>query len=93
VPTLRVPRGLVPLVQVLAASSLFIYVLHWQVLQAMRSTPWLGYAAGLGAGVAYWWVWTRGPGLVRSARSRLRPREETIRESTPQPMSSAASSH
>jgi len=70
VPTLRVPRGLVPLVQVLAASSLFIYVLHWHVLQETRSTPWLGYLGGLVAGVAYWWVWTRGPGLVRAARAR-----------------------
>ncbi|HSF97362.1 MAG TPA: AMP-binding protein [Ornithinibacter sp.] len=89
VPTLRVPRGLVPMVQVLAASSLFIYVLHWQVLQAMRSTPWLGYAAGLVAGVGYWWVWTRGPGLVRTARAR-RCREDI---GNAQPMSSAASSH
>jgi hypothetical protein len=70
VPTLRVPRGLVPLVQVLAASSLFIYVLHWHVLQETRSTPWLGYLGGLVAGVAYWWVWTRGPGLARAARGR-----------------------
>ena len=78
-----------PLVQVLAASSLFIYVLHWQVLQATRSTPWLGYAAGLVAGVAYWWVWTRGPGLVRAARARRHPEDRRV----PQPMSSAASSH
>ncbi|GAA4396922.1 AMP-binding protein [Fodinibacter luteus] len=70
VPTLRVPRAVVPALHVLAASSLFVYVLHWQVLQAMRSTPWLGYVAGLVAGVAYWWVWTRGPGLVRASRTR-----------------------
>jgi acyl-CoA synthetase (AMP-forming)/AMP-acid ligase II len=98
VPTLRVPRGLVPLVQVLAASSLFIYVLHWQVLQVTRSTPWLGYLAGLVAGVAYWWVWTRGPRLLRAARSRRRRREDLGESSErptadAQPMSSAASSH
>jgi acyl-CoA synthetase (AMP-forming)/AMP-acid ligase II len=79
VPTLRVPRGLVSLVQVLAASSLFIYVLHWQVLQATRSTPWLGYLAGLLAGIAYWWAWTRVPRLLRTVET--------------QPMISAASSH
>ena len=37
---------------VLAASSLFVYVLHWQVLQELRHTPWLAAAAGLaGAGL------------------------------------------
>ena len=94
VPTLRVPRGLVPLVQVLAASSLFIYVLHWHVLQETRSTPWLGYLGGLVAGVAYWWVWTRGPGLARAARGRwARGTRPAAHRNADQPMISAASSH
>lgn len=84
VPTLRVPRGLVPTVHVLAASSLFVYVVHWQVLQAMRATPWLSVAAGLVAGVGYWLAWTRGPAVLRGLRDRgaagpARPRRRGAR--------------
>ena len=77
VPTLRVPRGLVPAVHVLAASSLFVYVVHWQVLQAMRATPWLSVAVGLAAGVLYRLAWTRGAALVR--RLRTRPARRPVR--------------
>ncbi|HET6967356.1 MAG TPA: AMP-binding protein [Ornithinibacter sp.] len=84
VPTLRVPRGLVPAVHVLAASSLFVYVVHWQVLQAMRSTPWLSVAVGLAAGVAYWFAWTRGPVGMRRLRGRWpTPSEPTAQQGAP----------
>ncbi|WP_392544526.1 non-ribosomal peptide synthetase [Oryzobacter telluris] len=76
VPTLRVPRALVPLLTVLASASLFVYVVHWQVLQELRGTPWTAFGAGLAAGVGAWWLWTRAgqlAGRVRSAVSR-RPR-------------------
>ncbi|HEU5242494.1 MAG TPA: acyl carrier protein, partial [Ornithinibacter sp.] len=81
VPTLRVPRGVVPAVHVLAASSLFVYVLHWQVLQAMRATPWLSVAAGLAAGILYWLAWTRGPARLRRLREELLARR--ARSGTP----------
>lgn len=71
VPTTRVPRVLVPLLMVLASASLFVYVVHWQVLQEMRDTPWLGFAAGLAAGVALWWAWTRAGRLATRARGAL----------------------
>ena len=73
VPTLRVPRVLVPLGMVLATSSLFIYVVHWQVLQELRSTPWLAFAAGITAGVAAWWSWTRAGQLLARLRPALDP--------------------
>jgi hypothetical protein len=79
VPTLRVPRGLVPAVHVLAASSLFVYVLHWQVLQAMRATPWLSVAAGLAAGILYWLAWTRGPARLRWLLEALLARRQRPR--------------
>ncbi|MGL4744045.1 MAG: AMP-binding protein [Dermatophilaceae bacterium] len=65
-PTLTVPRVLVPALGVLAAASLHIYVIHWQVLQELRSTPWLAFIAGTVAGVGYWWLWTRGPAVARA---------------------------
>ena len=79
VPTLRVPRGVVPAVHLLAASSLFVYVLHWQVLQAMRATPWLSVVAGLAAGILYWLVWTRVPARLRRLREVLGARRARSR--------------
>ena len=73
VPTLRVPRAAVPVFHVLAASSLYVYVAHWQVVPELRSAPWLAFAAGVLVGIAYWLAWTRGPGLVRALAARLRP--------------------
>ena len=64
-----------------AASSLFVYVLHWQVLQAMRATPWLSVAAGLAAGILYWLAWTRGPARLRRLRDALLARRQ--RSGTP----------
>jgi hypothetical protein len=58
-PTTRIPSGLVPLVQVLAASSLFVYVIHWQVLEHLWGKPLLAFLGSMAAGVAYWLAWTR----------------------------------
>ncbi|WP_377644525.1 AMP-binding protein [Oryzobacter terrae] len=74
VPTTRVPRALVPLLQVLASASLFTYVVHWQVLQELRSTPWVAFGAGLAAGVLAWWLWTQAGRLAARARTRVRAR-------------------
>ncbi|MBR7744783.1 non-ribosomal peptide synthetase [Phycicoccus sp. BSK3Z-2] len=76
-PVTRVPSAVVPLVQVLAAASLYVYVVHWQLLEVLwpLDVPLLATAGSLALGVAYWWLWT-GPvtraarrvrGLVRSA--------------------------
>jgi hypothetical protein len=58
-PTSRVPSGLVPLTQVLAASSLFVYVIHWQVLEHLWGRPVAAFTGSLVVGIAYWFAWTR----------------------------------
>ncbi|HET7399648.1 MAG TPA: AMP-binding protein [Intrasporangium sp.] len=67
-PVSRVPALLLPAVRVLAASSLYIYVIHWQVLEGLWGAPLPATAGSLLAGIAYWWVWTR-LGRALSARS------------------------
>ncbi|MGO4597041.1 AMP-binding protein [Terrabacter sp. 2RAF25] len=76
-PTTRLPAWLVPAVQVLAASSLFVYVIHWQVLEHLWGRPVLAFVGSMAVGVAYWLVWTRalpcvGDRLVGGARLSLR---------------------
>jgi len=68
-PTSRIPSALVPLTQVLAASSLFIYVIHWQVLEHLWGRPILAFVGSLVVGVGYWYVWSRvlTPGLAAVA--------------------------
>jgi hypothetical protein len=95
VPTTKVPRALVPLLMVLASASLFVYVVHWQVLQEMRDTPWLGFGAGLAAGVALWWTWTRTSQLAARGRAWLsrrarRPRATRARATPARRRSRAA---
>ena len=86
VPTLRVPRATVPALHVLAASSLYVYVAHWQVVPRMSATPWLAFAAGLVAGIAYWLAWTRGPALVRAQAARLAARRTQTHPVSPEPL-------
>lgn len=79
VPTTRVPRVLVPLLTVLASASLFVYVVHWQVLQELRATPWLAFGAGLAAGVVAWWAWGRAGVLVERVRAAVSRRSRRPR--------------
>jgi hypothetical protein len=66
------PGGLVPVTQVLAASSLFVYVIHWQVLEQLWGRPVAAFICSLAAGIAYWFVWTRlAMPVVAATRSRL----------------------
>ncbi|WP_020579891.1 AMP-binding protein [Actinopolymorpha alba] len=58
-PVTRVPAVLVPIVQVLAAASLYIYVIHWQALELLWGQPVAAFVGSLALGLAYWWVWTR----------------------------------
>ncbi len=86
VPTVRVPRTAVPVLHVLAASSLYVYLAHWQVVPELRGAPWLAFAAGLAVGIAYWLAWTRGPGLVRALAARLLPRRRPISAGATEPL-------
>lgn len=59
VPMTKVPSPVVPVLQVLAASSLYVYVMHWQALEVLREPPLVAFALSLGVGIGYWWLWTR----------------------------------
>lgn len=54
VPSIRVPRVLGSIGGVLAASSLYIYLTHWQVYPHLEDYPLLGLSASLLVGIVYW---------------------------------------
>ena len=58
-PVTKVPAVVVPLVTVLAASSLYLYVVHWQVLERTWEQRGVAFALSFVAGVGFWWLWTR----------------------------------
>ncbi len=56
-PTVRVPARLVAVVSVLASSSLFVYLTHWQVYPHLEMDyPLLATAASFAVGIGYWWL-------------------------------------
>ena len=71
-PTLPVPRLLVPVLGVLASSSLYIYLTHFQVYQA-TAYPIVNLALSLGLGVATWVVVTRVGATARRRGRSSRP--------------------
>jgi hypothetical protein len=66
-PTLRVPRVVVPLLTVLAGASLAIYLTHWVVFPPLQGTPWLALLASLAFGVG---VYEAARAAVNAAKSR-----------------------
>lgn len=82
-PTSRVPAMVVPVVRVLAAASLYVYVIHWQALELLWGHPAAAFAGSLALGVAYWWVWTRWvTRAARAATARWRAQRGTEDSST-----------
>jgi acyl-CoA synthetase (AMP-forming)/AMP-acid ligase II len=69
-PQVRLPALLVPAVGVVAASSLWVYLVHWEVYPPVEevSEP-LAFAASFASGIAAWWLWTRGARLLRGVRA------------------------
>ena len=59
-PQVRVPARLLGILGVLAASSLWVYLLHWEVYPPVEevSEP-LALLVSFGVGVPAWWAWTR----------------------------------
>lgn len=64
------PARVVPAVGVVAASSLWVYLVHWEIYPPVEevSEP-LAFAVSFASGIAAWWAWTRGGRLLRRARS------------------------
>ncbi len=59
VPAVPVPRVAVPVVALLAGSSMFVYLSHWQVYPPFEdAAPWLGLLLSLVVGVLLWKGWT-----------------------------------
>lgn len=77
VPSLPVPRILVPVIAALASASMFIYLTHWQVYPPFEeAAPWLGTALSLTVGVLVWKLYTvastRSMGWIRRGSRRMR---------------------
>jgi non-ribosomal peptide synthetase component E (peptide arylation enzyme) len=74
VPQVRVPRRLVPLLGVVAASSLWTYLVHWEVYPPVEevSEP-LAFVVSFSVGILTWWTWTRGTRRLRRAAGHLLP--------------------
>ena len=65
--SLPIPRWAAAPLSVLAAASLWIYLLHWQVYPHWEySVPWFATLASLAVGVAGWWL----AGALQRALSR-----------------------
>ncbi len=67
VPQVRLPAVLLPVVGVVAASSLWVYLMHWEVYPPIEeiSEP-LALVASFGVGIPAWWLWTRASRVVRA---------------------------
>ena len=60
VPRLRVPGWALPVLTVLAGSSLFVYLTHWQVYPLLEDDyPLLATVASFALGIAVWRAWER----------------------------------
>lgn len=53
-PSVPVPAVACRVAAVLAASSLYVYLTHWQVYRPLDALPLLAVAASLAVGIAYW---------------------------------------
>lgn len=65
----RLPARLLPVVRVLAASSLYVYLTHWELYPAVAGAtdPFIALVASLVAGAATWWIVERVTALARAA--------------------------
>lgn len=81
-PTVRVPRAVLPVLTPLAGASLYIYLVQWQVFPHIAN-PLLAFALSLIAGTAVWYLaeaaQRRGRGLLRSATRESKDPNETSR--------------
>ena len=69
----RFPAALLPAVRVLAASSLYVYLTHWQLYPAVAeaTSPLVALLASLATGAAAWWVVERASGAAGRLSRRV----------------------
>jgi hypothetical protein len=71
IPLVRLPRAAAQVAGVLAAASLWIYLVHWQVYPHLEHRiPWLATVLALAAGVLAWQLWDAAARLPGSLRAR-----------------------
>jgi hypothetical protein len=86
VPSVTIPARLARPVAILASSSLYVYLVQWQVFPLFPHAPFVALGAALAAGVAYWWLATRAMSRIEAwvpqaaseavkLRTRLRARQ------------------
>ena len=70
VPQVRLPARLLGAVGVLAASSLWVYLLHWEVYPPVEevSEP-LALVVSFAVGIPAWWAWTRAARSLSARRA------------------------
>ncbi|MDO7867800.1 AMP-binding protein [Nocardioides jiangxiensis] len=69
----RLPARVVPLVGALASSSMWIYLVHWEIYPHLENRiPLLATLLSLLAGVMAWQAWTRGEARLRGLQARRR---------------------
>lgn len=97
-PSVRVPAVLARTAGVLAGSSLYIYLVHWQIYPAYEfSLPWLATGLSLTAGIAFWVGVTRATptverwfGEIQENRPWLFPRRYQTRDRNTAPLAGSA---
>ena len=73
-PSVKVPAFIAKAAAVLASSSLYIYLVHWQVYPAYESTlPWLATGLSLAAGIAFWWIVKQASPVVERWLGEFKP--------------------
>lgn len=77
-PTMRLPAVGVHVMAVLASASLFIYLVHWQVIGPLDAHPLAGTAVSLVLGVGMWWSFSRGVSSAGSTAQRILERRRAV---------------
>jgi hypothetical protein len=73
IPSLALPRIMVPALSVLAASSFWVYLTHWQVYPHLEDDhPFLATVASFAVGVACWRIYTVRSKTLAPARAAAR---------------------
>jgi acyl-CoA synthetase (AMP-forming)/AMP-acid ligase II len=78
VPRIQLPRFLTPVVAAVATASLGIYLTHFQVYPLFGQWGWIGLAASIIAGIAYWAVINRLSGFISESPWLTRVRQARV---------------